>query len=282
MTTFKYMEFSLFGHPFGFRWPGYAATLNPLAISDTVRPENVEAYILARCATRSKAIAEFGTQFGLYSVVMAQALLADGKLVGLEILPLNAQVSNENLRANGLGHKAIVLNAAASDRDGYEPAQIDIHRENASLLGAGGPVHGIGTMDVAQFSLDRLQAYFGPFDMIKMDIEGFEANIVPPSAFDMTGISIAAIEVHPHAMATIFGRNPIEFLRSFHPDRYLGFLLIGQDGRFTLHELSDEDAVAKALTANAFLFKKGVHDDLVADLRAKVVEMTREELAAVP
>jgi len=279
MTTLKYMEFSLFGHPFGFHWPGHAATLNPLAITGQPRPESIEAYILARCAARSHRIVEFGTQFGLYSVVMAHALPDDGKLVGLEILPLNAQVSNENLKANGLDHKAIVLHAAASDRDGYEPAQIDIHRENASLLGPAGPIHGIGTMDVPQFSLQRLETHFGPFDMIKMDIEGFEANLVPPSAFDQTGISIAAIEVHPHAIAAVFGKDPIALLRSFDRERYDGFLLIGRNGRFSLHELDDDEAVMQSLTANAFLFKRGKHDDLVGDLRAKVSGMNDEALA---
>ena len=279
MTMLNYMEFSLFDRPFGFRWPRHAATLNPLAITDRPRPESIEAYILARCAARSRRIAEFGTQFGLYSLVMAQALPDDGKLVGLEILPLNAQVSNENLKANGLDGKAIVLHAAASNADGYQPAQIDIHRENASLLGPAGPIHGIGTMDVPQFSLSRLDGFFGPFDMVKIDIEGFETHLVPASGFDLTTISIAAIEIHPHAISAVFGRDPIALLRSFDPARYDGFLLIGENGRFSLHDLADEAAVARSLTANAFLFKRGLHDDLVAELRAKVIAMNEAELA---
>lgn len=279
MTALKYMEFSLFGHPFGFRWPSHAATLNPLAITEQPRPESIEAYILARCAARSRRIVEFGTQFGLYSIVMAHALPEDGKLVGLEILPLNAQVSNENLKANRLDHKAIILHAAASDRDGYDPAQIDIHRENASLLGPAGPIHGIGTMDVPQFSLQRLDAHFGGFDMIKMDIEGFEANLVPSSAFDESEISIAAIEIHPHAISAVFGKDPLALLRCFDRDRYEGFLLIGRNGRFSLHELDEDEAMLQSLTTNAFLFKRGKHDDLVSDLRAKVSEMNGEVLA---
>lgn len=280
MNELQYMEFSLYGRPFAFRWPRRATTLNPLDISDVVRPENAEAFILAKCAARSRRIAEYGTQYGLYSVIMASALPRGGSLVGLEVLPLNAQISNENLRTNNLADKGIVFHAAASEDDEYDPAVIDLHSESANVLGFARPMHGIGTAEVPRFSLKRLEAFFGPFDMIKMDVEGYEACLVSPSAFDMTDISIAAIEVHPHAMHQVFGRDPVAFMHLFPPDRYVGFLLIGRDGRMTMHDLSDEDAVLRSVTANAYFFKRGYHDDLVEMLRRKMDTMNNVLLAS--
>jgi len=273
MNELQYMEFSLFGHPFKFRWPRQGTALNPLDISDVITAENAEAYVLAKCAQVSHGVAEFGTQYGLYSVVMAKALPPGGKLVGLEILPFNAQISNENLKTNGLSEKGIVLHAAASDADGYDTVMIDVHRENASLLGAEGPIHGIGTMDVPRFSFARLRSYFGPFDMIKMDVEGYEGHLIQTMDLPMAGVNIAAIEIHPHSMHSLFGKTTAEFMGHFDPDQYCGFMLVGSNGCFTVHDLGDESALNNSVTVNAFFFRKGVHDDLASVLRQSMETM---------
>lgn len=267
----QYMEFSLYDFPFKFHWPDGAANLNPLAIDDEITAANVESYVLAHCASHSTRILELGTQYGLYSTLMAHALPGHGKLVGLEILPVNAQTSNENLRINALHGKGIVLHAAAADSDGYAPMTIDIHQENACVVGVCGPIHGIGTMDVPRFTIDRVQSFFGPFDMLKMDIEGFEGNILQSSEDFMRGIAIAAIEIHPHLMYGVFGKLPRMFIDCFPQGRFAGFALVGHEGNWTLHEW-DEAVLSKGLTVNVFLFKRGVHDALAAGLREIVAD----------
>lgn len=267
----QYMEFSLYDYPFKFYWPDGAANHNPLAIGDEITAANVEAYILSHCASRSSRILELGTQYGLYSTVMSYSLPGHGKLVGLEVLPVNAQISNENLRTNGLHDKALVLHAAVADGDGYEPMAIDVHKENACVMGANGPIHGIGAMEVPRFTIDRVQSFYGRFDMLKMDIEGFEGNILESSSPFMRDIAIAAIEIHPHLMYQVFGKLPRMVFDTFTRDGFNGFALVGHEGAWTCHEW-DETVLATAPTVNAFLFRRGVHDAFAASLRQTVVD----------
>ncbi|HEY0218147.1 MAG TPA: FkbM family methyltransferase, partial [Afipia sp.] len=132
-------------------------------------------------------------------------------------LPLNVQTSNENLRANNLSHRAIVLHTAGSTIDGPALAKIDLHPESPGLLGRDGTsLHNIGTLDVTQASISRLREFFGPFDMIKMDIEGFEAALIKESINELLRPKILEIEVHPHFIWRLFKEN-ISFIKNSFP-----------------------------------------------------------------
>ncbi|WP_454849021.1 FkbM family methyltransferase [Rhizobium binxianense] len=242
-------------------------------VSLPVTPANAEAYLLHRCAQISTNILEIGTQWGLFTTIMAASCPQGGKIVGMDLLPLNVQTSNENLRRNRLGGRAFVLHTAGSTVDGSSLAKVDLHAESPGLLGQDGTsLHNLGTLDVTQASIGRMRDFFGPFDMIKMDVEGFEAALVRESIDELLQPRILEIEVHPIFISKLF-KTDISFIGEKFPlSDYDGFYLVFYDGRFSIREISDPD-VQNALTANLFLFKKELkpfHDELrsVLDGRA--------------
>lgn len=225
-------------------------------VSLPVTRVNAEAYILHRCAQISSNILEIGTQWGLFTAIMAASCPEGGKVVGMDLLPLNVQTSNENLRRNNLGHRAIVLHTAGSTIDGPTLAKVDLHPESPGLLGQDGTsLHNIGTLEVTQASIGRLREFFGPFDMIKMDIEGFEAALVKDSINELLKPKIIEIEVHPHFIWKLFNERISVINNNFSTDAYVGFYLILHNGLFSVRDITDPE-VQNTPTANLFLFKR--------------------------
>ncbi len=227
---------------------------------------NAEAYILHRCAQVSSNILEIGTQWGLFTAIMAASCPEGGKVIGMDLLPLNVQTSNENLRRNNLAHRAIVLHTAGSTIDGPTLAKVDLHPESPGLLGEDGTsLHNIGTLEVTQASIGRLREFFGPFDMIKMDVEGFEAALVKESISELLRPRILEIEVHPHYIWRLFNDRISVINNNFPVDEYLGFYIILHNGLFAVRDIMDPE-VQNAPTANLFLFKKELKE-LYTELR---------------
>ncbi|EJK80322.1 FkbM family methyltransferase [Rhizobium sp. AP16] len=267
MSDLQSFSFNVGDIPLSITLPAFGSAPRTGDISLPITYVNAEAYVLHRCAQVSSNILEIGTQWGLFTAIMAASCPEGGKIVGMDLLPLNVQTSNENLRANNLGHRGIVLHTAGSTIDGSALAKIDLHPESPGLLGRDGvSLHNIGTLDVTQASIGRLREFFGPFDMIKMDIEGFEAALIKESINELLQPKILEIEVHPNYIWSLF-KEDISFIKNSFPiSEYFGFYLILHNGLFSVRDIADPE-VQNVPTANLFLFKKELKE-LYEELRA--------------
>jgi predicted O-methyltransferase YrrM len=102
-----------------------------------ISPEQGKFLQVLMMATRARKVLEIGSLFGYSTIWLARALPRDGKLIALEVHPLHAQVTRENVALAGLSDKVAVRlgNAlellAALDADGpFDLAFIDADKPN--------------------------------------------------------------------------------------------------------------------------------------------------------
>ena len=97
-----------------------------------ISPEQGKFLQVLMRAIGAKKVLEIGSLFGYSAVWLARALPADGKLLALEVHPLHAQVTRENVARAGLSNKVEVREGnalellASLDREGpFDFAFID-------------------------------------------------------------------------------------------------------------------------------------------------------------
>ena len=127
-----------------------------------------------------------GAHYGYFTLLLARLCGPEGTVIAFEAQPDNARVVRANVRANGLTANVVFEQAAASARDGT----IELHASSsggstewtidegfAHRAPAPSPVRAM--MRVPSIALGRYLASADRLDVIKMDIEGAEAEVVP-------------------------------------------------------------------------------------------------------
>jgi len=92
---------------------------------------------------------------------------SQGLIVSVEARPFNAMIANAQIALNR-ANNCKVLNAAASDKPGTVLIS-DV--SNGSIVPSGG-------IDTPAVTADQLDAQFGPFTVLKIDVEGYEGAVL--------------------------------------------------------------------------------------------------------
>ena len=199
MVTFRELNYAAGGRTLRFAWPEYSQPTFPPPLGEVVSPHNIETYVITKCSAACSKALEISTHFGFFSSIIASNLAGpSGRLIGIELMAQNAQIANYNLNLNGLSSKGLVLSAAAAEVEARECLQFDIHAENSNLMGnSKHSIHGIGVGLAASLTLPRLVDFFGRFDILKLDVEGYESFILPSLPAGMiAGFDIVCLELH--------------------------------------------------------------------------------------
>jgi FkbM family methyltransferase len=119
---------------------------------------------------------DVGANHGYYTLVMADAVGPDGRVVPVEPTPRLAELLRETLDVNGFPGVPVVQKAAsASDGDSLQLV-IPPHRSlNARLSENAGPNDDV--VDVESVTIDALTADWPHVDLIKIDVEGAEEAV---------------------------------------------------------------------------------------------------------
>ncbi len=127
--------------------------------------EHVETARLLRPGDR---VLEIGSHHGFTTMLLSQLVGKDGFVLAVEPSPFNAMMVSSQVGLNAATN-CRVMQAAASDRKGKTKISFD---SNASVTDS---FEGI---DVPTVTADELDGTFGPFDMVKIDVEGFEQQVL--------------------------------------------------------------------------------------------------------
>jgi FkbM family methyltransferase len=119
---------------------------------------------------------DVGANHGYFTVVMADAVGPEGRVVPVEPTPRLAELLRETLDVNGFPHVTVARNAA-SDTDGQKlqlvvPAKRSL---NARLSQEAGPTDAV--VDVESVTIDGLTRDWPRVDLIKIDVEGAEESV---------------------------------------------------------------------------------------------------------
>jgi FkbM family methyltransferase len=169
-----------------------------------------------RRVSRGMRVVEVGANVGWYTVLLAQAVGAEGRVDAFEANPATFELLRRNVEINGMVDRVTLHQKAAMDRTGRVMLNVpERHLGVASVVGVPPVAEGCRQVEVDAVALDEELQGGPPVDLVKMDIEGSE-----PFALDGMRQLIArsprmqiVVEFDPRWVQAV-GRDPEKHLRS--------------------------------------------------------------------
>jgi FkbM family methyltransferase len=143
--------------------------------------ERQELTLVQRLARVSRTLVDAGGNIGIYACVAGTVLPPGGRLVTFEPVPRNLTYLKRNIEQNGVQDVVTVVGCAL----GAESGEVTIHLAegftgshsvSAQTVGA----FSAGSITVPMTTIDTYLAEhdFGPVDVIKVDVEGFDVAVL--------------------------------------------------------------------------------------------------------
>jgi FkbM family methyltransferase len=149
---------------------------------------NAELLALRTLAIPGDRVLEIGCHHGLHTVYLGTLVGAGGMVVAVEAEPGNALIAQAQLQLNGL------------DRCLVEAAAAGAHAGHVRISLVDNVIAGAGTADelieVPLVTGDELDRRHGPFTMVKVDVEGYEAKVLRGCAAIIARRPRLALELH--------------------------------------------------------------------------------------
>jgi len=165
-------------------------------------------------------IVDIGANLGYYALMEARLVGPHGKVYAIEPVPHNVKLLEDSIRLNNYGNIE-TFQLAIGSQDGILRLYISDHPNWCSVYP---PRNVVGQFDVAVTSLDNFLKDKRPPNLIRMDVEGYEEEIL-------------------NGMSRILESNvPLRVFVEFHPDimgqqRAAAFLSTLKEHRFQLKKV---------------------------------------------
>jgi len=141
-------------------------------------------------------VLDIGANVGYYALMEARLVGPQGKVYAVEPVPYNVQALESNVQLNDYGNIE-TFQLAIGEHDGTLPLYLSDHPNWCSFYPSGKVT---GKIDVTVNSLDSFLKNKRPADIIRMDVEGYEYEVV-------------------NGMRGILESNmPLRLFIEFHPD----------------------------------------------------------------
>lgn len=148
------------------------ATIGSLA--DGVLPEQGTLKVVEKYLKPGSLFVDVGANVGLFSLLAARIVGPSGRVVAIEPAPAAAQALRATVDANGLGTIVSVKEIAAGAEQGLGTLSVAQNSTHSSLVaGDGAATNVVATIAPLDDALDGMLP-----DMVKIDVEGFEANVI--------------------------------------------------------------------------------------------------------
>lgn len=144
------------------------------ALADGVLPKQGTLKVVEKFLKPGGTFVDVGANVGMFSLMAARIVGPAGKVVAIEPAPAVAEALRATVRANGLSHVVSVKEIAAGAEHGLGTLSVGTNGGHSSLL----PSDSADNTVVASIApLDEVLDGMQP-DMIKIDVEGWEANVI--------------------------------------------------------------------------------------------------------
>jgi FkbM family methyltransferase len=130
----------------------------------------------ARYITPGMTVFDVGANFGYFTLLFGAAVGPSGRVIAIEPMPSTVALLNDTIELNGLARRARVIAGAAGAVPASHAHILSPPREpkNASVIDA--PQE--GSIAVASFTIDELVADYDRVHLVKIDVEGAEADVI--------------------------------------------------------------------------------------------------------
>jgi FkbM family methyltransferase len=199
---------------------------------------------------KSDKILEIGCNAGFTTCLLSRAVGNDGLVVGLDIIPSNCMVSEAQIGLNRITNTQI-LHLGAGDFNG----KIRVNNQNNGTVQTGEA----GGIEVDVTRCDELMKEYGSFDVLKVDVEGFESQVFKGAAELMSKRPRLLLEIHG-AEVEKYGSSYEELFALFGADRYEGLMCVDPNGSTATNVLEPFDPTR--------LLRERVHGNLFLQPKA--------------
>jgi FkbM family methyltransferase len=165
----------------------------------------------ARLIKRGDAVLEIGTHHGFTMMLLSKLVGDEGRVLGVEPSPHNAMIASAQIGLNAAAN-CRVIQAAAANRKGRAKITFD---SNAKVTESSNGI------EVTTVTVDELDSTFGPFDVLKVDVEGFERQVLLGASALLKRRPRIILELHSPLLA-IFGSTVENVLSLLGPASYQG------------------------------------------------------------
>jgi FkbM family methyltransferase len=188
-------------------------------------------------------VLEIGCNIGFTTMVLSRFVGESGFVLGVDVVPDNVILAQATAFQNRAGNVRILHTGAgeAKGEMGFSN-QLNGHLDSESSLKA------------PMTYCDALDEEFGPFNVLKVDVEGYEAGVLKGATRLLSRFPKLALEIHGNASER-YGTSREDLLRLFHADRYQGTMFSRPE--YQVNDFSPAELGLDAL-ANLFLSPKSV------------------------
>jgi FkbM family methyltransferase len=134
-------------------------------------------------------ILEVGCNLGFFTVLLGKMLAGSGRVLAVDANSYNIMVCQAQIELNRLGGVCTARHMALSDRPGTLTIETT---SNSQVIAADAP----GGTRVPASTVDELDRELGPFDLLKVDVEGFEAKVLTGAEEMLKRRPRLALEIH--------------------------------------------------------------------------------------
>ena len=195
---------------------------------------------LASLAHSGNNVLEIGSHIGFHTIFLAHCVAPRGRICAIEASSKYALVAQAQVALNKLCDSVDILNAAASDQTGRLYFQRE-HVERARTA---------NDIQVQGIRGDDLLDSFGPFDILKVDVEGYEEVVLRGCGTILKQQPRIALEIHLDLLPR-YGSSLSTLFELLDIGKYHGEMMIRPDWS-TLHDFNAE-ALPSTGVVNLFL-----------------------------
>jgi FkbM family methyltransferase len=175
---------------------------------------NAELQQLSNLIKPGDQVLEIGCNIGFTTMVLARLVGESGFVLALDIVPDNVILAQATAFLNGATNVQILHTAAG---------------EVAGEIGFSNQLNGQVDRDASSkatmTSSDALDMKFGPFNVLKVDVEGYEGFVLKGATRLLARLPKLALEIHGKSIAN-YGTTIDELLRLFQAQKYEGTMFI--------------------------------------------------------
>jgi FkbM family methyltransferase len=159
-------------------------------------------------------ILEIGCNIGFTSMILSRLTGENGFVLALDVVPDNVILAQATTFLNGVTNVQVLQSAVGETQGeiGFSN-QLNGHLDRDSSSKA--PLT----------SCDALDKEFGPFNVLKVDVEGYEGFVLKGAARLLARLPKLAIEIHGASIAN-YGTTIDELLRLFQAEKYEGAMFL--------------------------------------------------------
>lgn len=198
-----------------------------------------ETRLLGELLSSGDIFIDVGAHIGWFTTAAARHVGEAGQVIACEPYPPNMAILKGNLARNNCKNVRVVEAALGSQQG------------TISLAKAGGDSGGVtalgwawdGRVEVPMTTLDDITSGLGAVALVKIDVEGWEANVLRGAARTLTQTKSVLIEINPEALRKV-GSSPEEIFNLLRGAGFTRFGSVVQDGLRRLHRNAVSNALA--------------------------------------